>query len=626
VFNGITITTLVYISFCMALYFIGARSAVAKSDDARRRRFKSQVLNTFIWGLFLVYPQVSSTTLLIFACSNLEDNTAWLMADYRIQCWTTQHKLYVGVGVFWTLLLPFGIPAAFVYVLWRSKVPQLATWKRDCAWLRAIAQRAMVLGVDAHCTFDPDTLTLESISLSHLRLLHNLFVHDCVDADNNSRADAATHGSISKRHSHFSNRNLTLADTLKRSLSLIRAQPLDGKDDEGEAGADDGGGGGEIVTHHAPGVGRASLDADRAAPGAGGDGRGSASGVSASRLSSLKNTMRRVRSAVSAAKSPRARLMAVFAKVRVQLKVTAAMNQRQLRRSLSTLFYTNERELLVMQLLEWARHDKTTLVAEPRDNMLRWRTQYEWDALRAEDAKLSERDTAERAAFFKFRFLFASYAVHAWYWESIDMFQKLFLTGIIAFIAPHTAVQVIVATLFALGMVLFTTRIKPYRERANNQLVALSQINLHLFLFTGLLLQTNPEGISENRLLFAVVVGALTTSIVVFTGFLFLRELSRQLLNTLIDIQDEERDDDESAAESDEEAGNELVAHGGHHGGHGSDDDHPLGMMGQRTVWDEAGDEGGGDRAGAMPRSASPGGTPPPPQWVSRLASRDGPR
>jgi hypothetical protein len=57
VFNGITITTLFYIAFAMLLYFFGSRSAVVKHDDARRRRFKSQVLNTFIWGLFLVYPQ-----------------------------------------------------------------------------------------------------------------------------------------------------------------------------------------------------------------------------------------------------------------------------------------------------------------------------------------------------------------------------------------------------------------------------------------------------------------------------------------------------------------------------------------------------------------------------------------
>ncbi len=52
----------------------------------------------------MIYPQVSSTTLLIFACSKLEDDTYWLMADYRIQCWTPQHKLYVGVGAFWTLV------------------------------------------------------------------------------------------------------------------------------------------------------------------------------------------------------------------------------------------------------------------------------------------------------------------------------------------------------------------------------------------------------------------------------------------------------------------------------------------------------------------------------------------
>ena len=61
----------------------------------------------------------------------------------------------------------------------------------------------------------------------------------------------------------------------------------------------------------------------------------------------------------------------------------------------------------------------------------------------------------------------------------------------VAFVAPRSTVQVIVACLFAFGMVLLTIHIKPYRERANNQLVALSQINIHLFLFVGLLLQTS---------------------------------------------------------------------------------------------------------------------------------------
>ncbi len=84
----------------------------------------------------------------------------------------------------------------------------------------------------------------------------------------------------------------------------------------------------------------------------------------------------------------------------------------------STIFYKNERQLLTLQLLEWAKHDSTTLVAEPRANQLRWRTRYEWEALQVEGVKLGERDALERAAFYKYRFLFTGYAVHAWYWVS----------------------------------------------------------------------------------------------------------------------------------------------------------------------------------------------------------------
>ncbi len=104
------------------------------------------------------------------------------------------------------------------------------------------------------------------------------------------------------------------------------------------------------------------------------------------------------------------------------------------------------------------------------------------------------------------------------------------------------------------------------------------QINLFLFLWTGLLLQTNPDGITENRLLFSIVVGLLTTrrvlayvwarvihatlapsstrdrdtradaraasaapcSIVVFTGYLFVRELLWQLMAALREVDNEE--------------------------------------------------------------------------------------
>ena len=49
IFNGVTITTFVYIVFCMLTYYYGARTSVALEDIDRRRRFKTQCLNAFIW-------------------------------------------------------------------------------------------------------------------------------------------------------------------------------------------------------------------------------------------------------------------------------------------------------------------------------------------------------------------------------------------------------------------------------------------------------------------------------------------------------------------------------------------------------------------------------------------------
>jgi hypothetical protein len=106
-------------------------------------------------------------------------------------------------------------------------------------------------------------------------------------------------------------------------------------------------------------------------------------------------------------------------------------------------------------------------------------------------------------------------------------------------------VQIIVAALFALAMLLLTLQTQPYRAASSNQLAALSQINvcaraaalcartrtrkcpgsshalrLHqtgaqvfLFLYVGLLLNTDPDGIAGNRIMFSVFVGLLTTSI-----------------------------------------------------------------------------------------------------------------
>ena len=169
-------------------------------------------------------------------------------------------------------------------------------------------------------------------------------------------------------------------------------------------------------------------------------------------------------------------------------------------------------------------------------------------------------------------------------------------------------------------------------------------------MFTGFLLRTNPEGISDHRTLFAVVVGALTTSIIAFSFFLFLRELSRQLLNALIDIQDDEDADEEAAWEAEEDEWTDE-SYTDDDDGDDDDDDTNGSVLALRPPLTEedavasgfvpegdmatgdpnlggavsdVDDEGGQDDV-AVPapstRAASPGGTPPPPAWVSRLAS-----
>jgi hypothetical protein len=485
----------------------------------------------------------------------------------------------VGVGIVWALLFPIGIPLAFLVMLYRAKVPHLAGWKRDCAWLRAIVQRAILMGVAVPGVRDSDNLTTESVSVEALQLLNKLFVAAPVPeppppaARPQNAPGGARRGLVNSTGSTLS----VSADglTVRQLLNAVHAsagpseEPASSAPAQQQHDADAGDGPlmseGEAerherrprplsMLHHASGALEVSQQSSHALANlnsvatriARATTRSSIITRRASTLGSVRHSAQLLPSNAWAAAAKRA-----WWRVAEALHLRA----RTLRRVLSIIIYGSEHDLLLGGLLEWARHDKQSLVSEPRTNLMRWRTQYEWAALRAGNVPLSEHDTCERAGFFKFQFLFASYAVHAWYWEAVDMGQKLFLTSIIAFVAPHTAVQVIVACLFAFVLVLFTIQVKPYRERSNNQLVALSQINIFLcvhthtgpsvcnvctcaaavaaadavcfvclccfacvllqlcrFLFTGLLLQTSPDGVTNDRMLFSVVVGVLTTS------------------------------------------------------------------------------------------------------------------
>jgi hypothetical protein len=435
VFNGVTISTLIFCIFCMSTYHLGQKTTVAREDPERRQRFKSRCLNVFIWGLFLIYPQVSSTTLLIFACTDLEDGTAWLMADYRIQCWTPEHRSYVGIGIIWAILFPFGIPAGMIYFMWRSRVPELASWKSECAWLRSIVHRAMVIGASPRSeSFDPDSISTDSITVEHLRVLHGLFVSPSstaaeevlkIKAPTRLREQEQQHGSgleqrsPTVRHraeglsvrfqSDFPERPGTAGSdvVLPDDVPEDDVLPDSSNDIQAEPTVRQLVGGGALITTGALGVPQATrlalLQSQAAEPGA------EPSAPAARRRWSTR--LQRGGRGSSLGLRPRSStenwFLSFFRRLQeeIGMEVTRMATQRAktIRRTLSSILYSNERVLLLKSLLEWAKHDKHCLVSEPRHNQMRWRTHYEWQALRTGNIQLGDHDSAEQAGALRLR-------------------------------------------------------------------------------------------------------------------------------------------------------------------------------------------------------------------------------
>jgi hypothetical protein len=211
----------------------------------------------------------------------------------------------MGAGGFWAFVFPLGIPMAYLYVLWSNKVPELAEWKRECAWLRNIVQRALVIGVPMPFDYDPDTITTESISLEHLRVMHRVFVQNqLLDPE----AGAIKTGG-------------------EEALIAATAAP-----------------GGIVAVLHTP------ARADREAVRGAGEALGAGDGA-------LQRTKR----------GP-SRLAALLEAARVQVSRVTQQRTTTVRRKLSAMLWRDEREQLLLQLLMWAKHDKATLVAEPREN------------------------------------------------------------------------------------------------------------------------------------------------------------------------------------------------------------------------------------------------------------------
>jgi hypothetical protein len=119
---------------------------------------------------------VSVAIFAVFTCTTFESGDSYLDADARIKCYDSVHKRYMGGAAVWLVLIPFGVPAFFLWLLRRFKVPQMAALLSDNALLQEAIKLAWAEGVAQ--PVDAGTLTVDSISTLHLEALFAFFLHD----------------------------------------------------------------------------------------------------------------------------------------------------------------------------------------------------------------------------------------------------------------------------------------------------------------------------------------------------------------------------------------------------------------------------------------------------------------
>jgi len=86
------------------------------SSVQERMRSKMKFWKLFLYGLFLIYPAVSSTIFRHFVCKKIDDR-AFLYSDLRVECYTQTWTLFCYFSIPLILIYPVGIPLFFFSLL-----------------------------------------------------------------------------------------------------------------------------------------------------------------------------------------------------------------------------------------------------------------------------------------------------------------------------------------------------------------------------------------------------------------------------------------------------------------------------------------------------------------------------
>jgi hypothetical protein len=116
------LTTISYpIGLLLLLLAITCIRTGGAADEAEADDIATQGWKAVLFGMFLVYPSVSSTVLKVWHCAVIEDR-AYMSSDYRLQCWgpdgtDAKWAAYASVAGVAFVIYPLGIPLFYFYLL-----------------------------------------------------------------------------------------------------------------------------------------------------------------------------------------------------------------------------------------------------------------------------------------------------------------------------------------------------------------------------------------------------------------------------------------------------------------------------------------------------------------------------
>ena len=512
-FNGFTLGLLAFIFTIRALRLFGLHvlprfSLRGRSEEqvaARMLKFETGLLVKMLLVLYLAYPGVSVAIFGIFSCTTVSSGLSYLDADVRIMCYTSTHNGYLAAGVLWVLIFTFGIPAYFLWLLLKYKVPILAKELADNAWLREVVKLSMLEGLPlppGEHAKKLASLSTENIEDGLLEALYAFFLRG-LSPEAAANIMTGVSAPLTMREADVIPKSISakisarLAATSKRlnadsdhegdeetsappSPSNAASSEVKPKVDESALNTFKPSKSRSTMLHHLAYLNQFTIETSvEPEVEMAGKGRGVPPSTLKKFLSRMMHHIQKKLSDISGEKTVKKggeRRAAVLAVI---------------------LRFARTSGAIAIPAMKWEEEEEEEGHREEKpSNSLRSPARV-GEKVTAKTRQLvkcteSARQTAlKKKALKEVGFLFAAYTPTCYYWEIVELGRKLALTSILSLITPGTAGQVVVGLLLAFFMLLVNIFFQPYADSRVNNVNIASQLNLTLFLLVALLLKVN---------------------------------------------------------------------------------------------------------------------------------------